>query len=144
MFNIGMPEMILILVIALVVVGPDRLPDVARSIGRLVGQLKTAIDGMKYDLEQEMDKHVGDELRDVERTLRDEADKLKAEADKLQTEADRLRAEAERTYTEAAADTAAVEGQQSAAADGAPLEHDAEPVATASDPKGGAAGTPAA
>jgi len=40
MFGIGMTELLVILVVALVVLGPSRLPEVARSIGRALGELK--------------------------------------------------------------------------------------------------------
>ncbi len=45
MFNIGMPELILIVIIALLVVGPKRLPDVAKSLGKGLAEFrKTAED----------------------------------------------------------------------------------------------------
>jgi sec-independent protein translocase protein TatB len=40
MFGIGMTELLVILVVALVVLGPSRLPEVARSLGRALGELK--------------------------------------------------------------------------------------------------------
>ena len=40
MFGIGMPEMILILAVALIVIGPKKLPDLAKSLGRALGEFK--------------------------------------------------------------------------------------------------------
>lgn len=40
MFNIGMSEMILVFIVALIVFGPDRLPEIARTLGKSVNELK--------------------------------------------------------------------------------------------------------
>ena len=40
MFNIGMSEMILVFIVALIVFGPDRLPEIARTVGKSVNELK--------------------------------------------------------------------------------------------------------
>jgi TatA/E family protein of Tat protein translocase len=47
MFGIGFPELLLILAIALIVIGPKRLPDVAKALGRGLGEFKRATDEMK-------------------------------------------------------------------------------------------------
>jgi Tat protein translocase TatB subunit len=53
MFGIGLPELIVILGLALIVVGPDKLPDLARSIAKGVLELKKTAEGLKHELTQE-------------------------------------------------------------------------------------------
>lgn len=54
MFDIGFSELVLIAVVALVVIGPERLPKVARTVGLLFGRLQRYIAGLKADLYQEL------------------------------------------------------------------------------------------
>jgi sec-independent protein translocase protein TatB len=51
MFGIGGSELLVIFIIALVVVGPDKLPEIARAIGKVFGEFQKATD----DLKREMD-----------------------------------------------------------------------------------------
>lgn len=55
MFGIGIPELMLILVLALVVLGPEKLPKLARQIARFVGDLKRASEEFKEQLNVEVD-----------------------------------------------------------------------------------------
>ncbi len=59
MFGIGMPEMILILAVALIVVGPKRLPELAKSMGRAMGEFKRATSSLKksMNIEEEIKKN---------------------------------------------------------------------------------------
>lgn len=54
MFGIGLPELILIMGVALIVVGPDKLPDLARSLAKGVLELKKAAGALKESIDQEM------------------------------------------------------------------------------------------
>lgn len=53
MFGIGMPELILILAVALIVIGPKKLPDMARSLGRALGEFKKATRELKETIDIE-------------------------------------------------------------------------------------------
>ncbi|TYO97640.1 sec-independent protein translocase protein TatB [Geothermobacter ehrlichii] len=53
MFGIGFPELLLILAIALMVIGPRKLPDIARALGRAMAEFKRATDEFKQTLEEE-------------------------------------------------------------------------------------------
>lgn len=53
MFGIGMPELLLILAVALIVIGPKKLPDLARAIGRGFAEFKKATDELKNTLHEE-------------------------------------------------------------------------------------------
>lgn len=75
MFGIGMWEMMLILAVALIVVGPKKLPDLAKSIGRAFGEFKRATAELKESI------HLEDEFQDLSKPLDDINSDLKAAAD---------------------------------------------------------------
>ena len=53
MFGIGTPELLVILAVALIVIGPKKLPDLAKSLGRALGEFKRATSDLKQSIEQE-------------------------------------------------------------------------------------------
>lgn len=52
--SLGFPEMILIFIVALIVFGPKRLPDIGRTIGKALGEFKKATDDFKSTIEREV------------------------------------------------------------------------------------------
>ncbi|HLH06672.1 MAG TPA: TatA/E family twin arginine-targeting protein translocase [Terriglobales bacterium] len=52
--NLGMPEMIFIFLLALIIFGPKKLPEIGRQIGKALGEFKRASNEFKWQLEAEM------------------------------------------------------------------------------------------
>jgi sec-independent protein translocase protein TatB len=60
MFDVGFSEIVVIAVVALIVIGPERLPKVARTLGHMFGRLQRYVNEVKADINREMEL---DELR---------------------------------------------------------------------------------
>jgi len=71
MFAIGLPEMILILAIALIVIGPKKLPDLAKSLGRAMREFKKATTEFKETMDLDND------LKEVKSAFEDINDDIK-------------------------------------------------------------------
>ena len=74
MFDMGFTEMMLIGIVALIVIGPERLPGVARTAGKYFGRLKRFMTSVRADVEQELR---ADELRQILAQQQRELDTLK-------------------------------------------------------------------
>lgn len=72
MFGIGLPEMIVIFAVALIVVGPDKLPGLARSLAKGLMEMKKTMNQVKDNLTQE-----GEVLDSVQKDLKKTADELR-------------------------------------------------------------------
>ena len=75
MFDVGFSEVVIIAIIALVILGPERLPKVARTIGFWVGKARRMVADVKSDIDREMRES---ELADL-RKLGDEISEVKNE-----------------------------------------------------------------
>src|SRR5258708_9997939 len=73
MFDIGFSELMLIAVIALVVIGPERLPRVARTLGHLAGRLQRYVSDVKADINREIEL---DELRKMRDSMQQAASEM--------------------------------------------------------------------
>lgn len=71
MFDVGFSELVLIALLALIVLGPKRLPEVARTAGRWLGQLRRFMNDVKQDLDKELHSAELSELRKLKQELDD-------------------------------------------------------------------------
>lgn len=75
MFGIGMPEMLVILAIALIVIGPKKLPDLAKSLGRAMREFKRATSDFKETLSMDEDfSDVKQAFNDIGTDIKDTVD----------------------------------------------------------------------
>ncbi|MGW8187338.1 MAG: Sec-independent protein translocase protein TatB [Desulfobacterales bacterium] len=79
MFGIGMPEMLLILAIALIVIGPKKLPDLAKSLGRALREFKKATSELKESIE--LDSELKEVKKSFTNSIADKKDGLKNQAE---------------------------------------------------------------
>ncbi len=64
MFDIGFSELVIISLIALIVIGPNRLPRVARTLGHLAGRLQRYVADVKADINREVELEELSKMRD--------------------------------------------------------------------------------
>lgn len=87
MFDIAFSEMFVIMVVALIVIGPKQLPTVARTAGLLLGKVQRQIAEIKNDIDrdlnlaeiQELNAEVSQKLRTVESTLLEQVQAVKVD-----------------------------------------------------------------
>lgn len=88
MFDIGFSELVIIALVTLLVVGPERLPKVARTLGHLFGRMQRYVNDVKADISREIQL---DELRkmqtDVQEAARDFEQSVNREVTKVEQEA---------------------------------------------------------
>jgi sec-independent protein translocase protein TatB len=108
MFDIGFSEMMVIAVLALIVIGPERLPRVARTLGHLAGRLQRYVADVKADINREV-----------------ELDELRKMRDSMQQAASSFQSSVNEEISKASTEVSKVESELNAAA--ASLDKPAEP-----------------
>ena len=101
MFDIGFSELVLIGLVALIVIGPERLPRVARTIGHLAGRLQRYVADVKSDINREMEL---DELRKMRESVQQTATNIETS---VQSELSNAETELNRAVESSAAESAA-------------------------------------
>ena len=87
MFDIGFSEMVVLAVVALVVLGPERLPKVARQAGAWMGKLRRYVDDVKSDINRQMElselrnlqTQISDAARDIQSSVTTSVDEVKTD-----------------------------------------------------------------
>ncbi len=91
MFDIGFSELLVIAVVALIVIGPERLPKVAKTVGMLFGRMQRYVNDVKADISREM---ALDDLRKLQSsmqdTMRSVEDSVNQEVRSAETEMNKL------------------------------------------------------
>jgi len=101
MFDIGMPELIVIFIVALLVIGPKKLPELARTLGKGMGELKKALQDVKESVEEEFEETTSDiretvadvkkqietEVKDTGKMIKDTAKEVK---EQVETESEEI------------------------------------------------------
>jgi len=109
MFDVGFSEIVVIAVVALIVIGPERLPKAARTLGHLFGRLQRYVNDVKSDISREIEL---DELRKLQK--------------EVQTAAADLKSSVESTARSVESGVRDVERDLNAGADDSPNARDAE------------------
>ena len=132
MFDVGFSELMVIAVVALIVIGPERLPRVARTMGHLFGRLQRYVNDVKADINREIEL---DELRKFRSTVEDAARGFESN---VNATVDSVQSEVSKTETELNALTKIEDS--AAAPSGAPQPAPAgpQPGEVGRDPEGGA------
>ena len=140
MFDIGFSELIVIAIVALVVIGPERLPRVARTAGHMLGRLQRYVNDVKTDIDREMQL---DELKKLQAQV---ADSARSFEDSVRKEYDSARFTFESPVQSAIADLEASarkieQGVTESASVAAPAPSSALPSSSASPASGDLPGT---
>lgn len=128
MFDIGFSEMIVIAVIALIVLGPEKLPRVARTAGHLLGRMQRYVNDVKADINREIEldelkklqKEMQSTAQSIEQTVRGEFNAVEAELKQVGDTAQKALAEVRDPIADAFADPQPLQPAEPAAPSATP------------------------
>ena len=87
MFDVGFSEIFVIALVALIVIGPERLPKVARTLGHLLGRMQRYVSDVKADINREMELEELKKMRDsVQKTATSFENSVQSEVAKVETD----------------------------------------------------------
>ena len=98
MFDIGFSELMVIGVVALIVIGPEKLPRMARTVGHLAGRLQRYVSDVKADINREIEL---DELRKMRDSMQQAASEMQSS---VHTELHKTESELNKTVEDAVKD----------------------------------------
>lgn len=85
MFDIGFSELLVIAIVALIAIGPQRLPKVARTMGHLFGRMQRYVNDVKADISREMElqelKKLQASMEDTARSMHDSVNRSVSETE---------------------------------------------------------------
>lgn len=80
MFDIGFWELVIMALVALVIIGPERLPEFARDAGRIVKKIRHFVQGAKREIEKELEL---DQINDLNKSINHVDDLMKQAPDRI-------------------------------------------------------------
>ncbi|CAB3867032.1 Sec-independent protein translocase protein TatB [Achromobacter mucicolens] len=135
MFDVSLTELMVIGVVALIVIGPERLPKVARTVGHLLGRAQRYVNDVKSDIQREIEL---DELRKFKTEMEDAAQGVQQSLNEtgasLQEPVQQFRAELDEVAREASGKAAPASPATATATQAPAADTPAEPARTIAPP----------
>lgn len=118
MFDFSFSELMVVLVVALIVIGPERLPKVARTLGHLYGRAQRYVNGVKADISRDMaieeyrqlQQQVQAEAQALEQSVKTAAQSVDQHVQQINVSANQQLHEAQAALTQSAPSQAAPSG----------------------------------
>jgi sec-independent protein translocase protein TatB len=110
LFDIAFSELIVIAIVALIVIGPEKLPKVARTLGALAGRMQRYIGNVKADIERQMQF---EDLQKLQQEIKQGANSIHSGLQQAQSEVVERQHEIERSIDDVLADKQASESASS-------------------------------